>query len=395
MFLAATIVLGVLALLLLALALILLTECMAGALPLRAADAPTDTRAEATDAVIVVPAHDEEAGIAATVEHLVEHCGAADRVLVVADNCSDATASRARDAGATVLERQEDLHRGKGYAIFFALEHLDSAPPAVVVLVDADCRLSAGGIEQLVAAAAAQGRPIQAEYVFAAPTKSVVSVISSLATLVRNVVRPRGLLRLGRPTHLVGSGMAFPWPVLRACPPPGSDLVEDLVMGIELALAGHPALHCPAVTVMSDLPSSSEAARGQRRRWEHGQLSTSLRQGPRLIGAGLSRGNLDLLALGLDLIVPPLALFVLEHLALVLGAGLLVWLGGSTWPLYIGGASLLVLGLAVIAGWASHGRATIPGRYLLAVPFYVLWKLPLYAALLFGKRERRWKRTER
>jgi hypothetical protein len=97
----------------------------------------------------------------------------------------------------------------------------------------------------------------------------------------------------------------------------------------------------------------------------------------------------------LDLLVPPLALFVLEHLALALAALVLSWLGGSAWPLYLAGASFSVLTLAVLIGWVCLGRATIPGRYLLAVPFYVLWKLPLYAALLIGGRERHWKRTER
>src|SRR5580704_15206089 len=56
---------------------------------------------------VIVPAHDEELGIAATVESLlaVDYPEELRRVLVVADNCQDATAVRAREAGAVVLER--------------------------------------------------------------------------------------------------------------------------------------------------------------------------------------------------------------------------------------------------------------------------------------------------
>ena len=56
---------------------------------------------------IIVPAHDEEAGIARTVQSLlaIDYPAVLRRVIVVADNCSDATAARASQAGATVLVR--------------------------------------------------------------------------------------------------------------------------------------------------------------------------------------------------------------------------------------------------------------------------------------------------
>ena len=35
---------------------------------------------------------------------------------------------------------------------------------------------------------------------------------------------------------------------------------------------------------------------------------------------------------------------------------------------------------AILAAWLKFGRADLPARTLLAVPFYVLWKIPLYVA---------------
>src|SRR5215471_14708654 len=71
---------------------------------------------------IVVPAHDEEAGIAATVKNLlgIAYPKEMFSVVVVADNCSDRTSALAEEAGARVLVRQDENLRGKGYALLHA-----------------------------------------------------------------------------------------------------------------------------------------------------------------------------------------------------------------------------------------------------------------------------------
>ena len=54
---------------------------------------------------IVMPAHNEESGIAATLANVMAEAGENTRVLVVADNCTDATAEIAEQAGAEVIRR--------------------------------------------------------------------------------------------------------------------------------------------------------------------------------------------------------------------------------------------------------------------------------------------------
>jgi cellulose synthase/poly-beta-1,6-N-acetylglucosamine synthase-like glycosyltransferase len=377
--------------------LVLLTECLVAILP--GAGEYSIARVlpgRRPSAVVVIPAHNEEGGIAATVAGLRAELGPGDRLLVVADNCDDATAAVARSAGAEAIERRDAGQRGKGFAIVFALDHLAAAPPEVVILVDADCRLSPGGLAHLGRLAATHGRPVQAEYLLAAPERPTPrGVLSALAVLVRNRVRPLGLRRLGLPGHLTGSGMAFPWAVIRGAPGLGANLVEDLVMGLELALAGHPPLACPEVRVSSELPEGDRAALGQRRRWEHGQLATLLRYGPRLVAAGVARRRLDLLALGLDLCVPPLALLVVL-LGLATAAAAAAHLaGGSALPLAVLAGALAAVTVAVLGAWMKFGRATLPLRYLAVVPLYILWKVPLYLSLILRGKHRSWERTRR
>src|SRR5882672_8297430 len=92
---------------------------------------------------ILVPAHDESAGIAGTVESLlaVDYPRELFDVLVIADNCTDDTAARARAAGAVVLERTSETERGKGYALHYAFGRLPEEIDAAVV-IDADTLVS-------------------------------------------------------------------------------------------------------------------------------------------------------------------------------------------------------------------------------------------------------------
>jgi hypothetical protein len=167
-------------------------------------------------------------------------------------------------------------------------------------------------------------------------------------------------------------------------------------MGLQMALGGHPPLACPAVQVTSELPTGDQAARKQRRRWEHGQLSTLIHYGPRLVGAGIRQGRGDLIGLGLDLLVPPLALLVMMLFAFFGAAVGTALLGWSSWaPAALGLAAFAVLTLGVGAAWLRFGRQTLPFRFLIVVPFYILWKIPLYVSLLLGGKQKTWERTAR
>jgi cellulose synthase/poly-beta-1,6-N-acetylglucosamine synthase-like glycosyltransferase len=375
-------------------AVVFCVECVLGAL-YRPRTAPRPEAPRPRIAVLV-PAHNEAAGIAHTVTELRKQLCEHDTLLVVADNCSDDTAARAAASGARVVERHDPERRGKGYALAFGIEQLSAAAPDIVVIVDADCTVSEGGIEQLARLAHKTDCPVQADYVLTPGTNaSGRSLVSALAFLVKNRVRPRGLAALGMPCLLTGTGMGFPWAVLRKAPPTHDNLVEDMVMGLQLALLGHPPQMCPNASVMSALPERQQAASAQRKRWEHGHLATLIEHGPRLFVLGIVRVRLELIALALDLMVPPLSLLaaaLLGSLSLAIGAWLL---GASALPMLLLAASVSALIAGTGVAWFAYGRTLIRARDLLAVPLYVLWKLPLYFKFFASGRQRGWQRTER
>jgi len=371
----------------------LFIECFAALFPPRQPpEALSDSPPRIT---VLIPAHNEASGISTTLKTIVPQLTDQDRLVVIADNCTDETAAIARQIGATVIERQDTENQGKGYALDYGIKYLSTDPPDIVVLVDADCIVHESAIAKLAQCANTSKRPIQAIYLLEQPPNpKPKDTISALSVRVKNLVRPRGLNRLGFPCLLMGTGMAFPWSVIRQAPLASNNIVEDMQLGIDLAIAGHSPVFCLDARVTGCLPQQQEAAKTQRTRWEHGHLQTLLTQVPRLLTQSVFQRRVDLFAIALDLVVPPLSLLVMIWVAAMVGTLLAGVLGVSWIPaIFVGLEGLLIL-VSIIVAWAKFCRDDIPVQTLLTVPFYILWKIPLYFAFLV-KPENKWIRTER
>lgn len=340
-----------------------------------AAKPPADAR---VPVAVLVPAHDEEAGIGEIVARLRSQLAAGDRLLVVADNCSDATAAIARRAGAEVAVRHDLARRGKSYALDYGIRMLAQDPREVVIIVDADCLADDGALDTLARRVQQSGRPVQALYMMYAPTRErLKSRIGEFAWLIKNLVRPLGYHRAGLPCQLMGTGMAFPWGLISKAPIASGHLVEDMKLGLDLAAAGVPPLFCPEARVWSSFPASSGEGT-QRARWEHGHLGMICSEAPRAAIAALRARNLPLLALAADMAVPPLAL-----LALLIGAAFMLsagaWLAAGAMLAFQCAAALLVLFLVpVVVAWWRYGRQVISPWDLVLAAWYALAKIPLY-----------------
>lgn len=382
-------------------ALVLGLQIVAAVLPgrvRREVGLPTAAAAARPRLAILVPAHNERVGLQATLRAIQAQLRPGDRLLVVADNCTDDTAAIARQAGAEVAERHDALRRGKGYALDHGVRQLSADPPQILVMLDADCIAHPGALDALAAESQASGRPAQALYLMEAPASTTPVGLklraAQFAWRVKNHARPLGLRRCGGPCQLMGTGMAFPWTLIEHAPLASGHLVEDMQLGIDLALAGKPPRFVPEALVTSTFPETDAGAASQRTRWEHGHIATLLSAGPRLLGAGLRLARPSVVAMAVDLMVPPLALLMLLHLVLgavnVLAATVLGWTG----PLVLSAVALMLLGGAVLLAWLGFGRDVISLRELATAPLYALRKLPMYGAFL-KKRQAEWVRAKR
>lgn len=94
---------------------------------------------------VLVPAHNEADRISATLEALKAQHDAPERIIVVADNCTDETPELARAAGVEVLETVENRHKKAG-GLNQALSTLlpGQGENDIVMIVDADTELDQG-----------------------------------------------------------------------------------------------------------------------------------------------------------------------------------------------------------------------------------------------------------
>jgi len=143
--------------------------------------------------VVLIPAHNEQAVLKATMDTLLPTIPAGSRVLVVADNCTDATSTIARQCSAEVIERSDSQQRGKGFALDFGIRHLAQGPPDVVVFLDADCRVTPETVRLLAAAALATQRPVQGlNLCDPDPAGGALQLVSGFAFRFKNLVRTLG-----------------------------------------------------------------------------------------------------------------------------------------------------------------------------------------------------------
>ena len=318
---------------------------------------------------VVVPAHDEEQGIARTVRSLLalDYPAALRRVVVVADNCTDATAARARAAGAEVLVRDEPSRRGKGHALAHAFEHgLRSGFADAVVVVDADTVAPANLLHAFAARLGQGAQAVQAGAAVLNAKDSWRTQLMALGLTLFNRVRSLARENLGLSCGLRGNGMCLSASLLRAHPPLAFSVVEDLEYGLALGRAGVRVWYADEAPVASAMVSSERAARSQRQRWELGRFALARRHAlPLLRDAVLGRSPL-LLDLALDLLVPPLSFVTLYVAAGVCAAAL-----AGPWSLALWLASAGGLVAYVLRGWALSGIGPGVALYL---PRFVAWK---------------------
>ena len=271
---------------------------------------------------VLIPAHDEER----TLADALRSVAASDyptqllSVVVVADNCTDATAAVARALGAVALERRDPSRRGKGFALAFGLESVLETPTDVVMVVDADCEVGPRAVRRLLAALEAGADVAQAAVVTRNPKVMPAGLIAGVGGQLENAVAA-GLDRLGHRTGLRGTGMAFRRAVLEAHPWDAFGLTEDAEYAGRLRRAGVAVKFVLDAEVRSEAPPTAAAFGTQRRRWR----SALFTPGFGVLHKLLSSKPLVLAQLGLTLAVAAVALPWLTPPA---GAVAAAWAGG-------------------------------------------------------------------
>ena len=360
----------------------------------RASAPPAGLGGEPLSFAVIVPAHDEEAGIDAAVRALRALDFPADRVrlLVVADNCTDRTAEVARRAGVTVLERHEPLLRGKGHALNWVLDRLHDVAPETeaIAFVDADCEASPGLLRALDARLRSGASAVQASYVVANAGASTASTLRAAAFSLFNVVRPLGKDRLGLSAGILGTGMALRRDLVERHRFDTGSVVEDADLHLRLVAAGERVVFAPEAEVRSAMPTAAPAAAAQQTRWEGGRFELLRAHLAPLLRDGVRRRDPVRVHAAFELLVPPQSILAMLHGAVVV----LGPLAGRR-ALSVGLAELAAQAVFVLGGLRVAGAPREFYRALAGAPALIAQKLRVFGGMARTGAPKEWERTAR
>lgn len=360
--------------------------------PSRRAERPT------TRFLIMIPAHNEELGIAGTLTSFQRLDYPPDRykILVVADRCTDGTAVVARRMGVECLERF-DGRPGKGSAIGWGIEEANKAGIEfdAVVIVDADTLvdrslLSAFDVEFQA------GHLVQQGYNYISnPWASPFTRIIAVTGVLRNGRYYAGKTVLGLPGMLTGTGMCLAAEVLNRRGWTAFSVGEDWEFSVELLLIGQHIYFNPAAKTFAKESQNLQQASHQRLRWASGRYAVMGSKIRKLVQEGIRRRSFPLIDSAVTLVAPNYS--TQASLALLTVFGGLFTLGHPDWQYCFVWAAALLAGVGgyFILGVFSTEAPAKALAGLLLVPLFLPWRLGIEILGFFGYGRGHWGRMSR
>ena len=324
------------------------------------------------------------------------------KIFVMADNCTDATACVARGAGATVYERFDTAHVGKGYALDALLRNIARDEPEGFdgyFVFDADNLLRSDYVERMNETFS-DGNDIITSY---RNSKNYgdnwISAGYGLWFLRESKYLNHARTLLGTSCAVSGTGFLFSRRVLEEQDGgwPFHLLIEDIEFSVSHILDGYKIALCPEAELFDEQPVTFRQSWRQRMRWSKGYLQVLRQYGGKLL-AGIFKGSFSCYDMSMN-ILPAFVLSVLSTvsnlslltLQIANGAGtaeatlaILQMLGSMYLTLFVIGA------ITTATQWKKlHTTAWKKVLYAFTFPVFMFTYLPISIAALFAKVE--WK----
>ncbi len=297
---------------------------------------------------VLVFARNEAHIVGVTVENVVKTLSLGDELFVIADNCTDETAKKAKDSGAHIFVRTKRSSSSKGQALAWFLScHQDLLKPFDFLLIlDADSQIAPDFLETIRDNIPEKGAAFQC---FISPLyerQSPIGNLAALSYLLDQYIPDKIRTRLEWPVRLRGTGMLITPDVLIEIRDKLDTSVEDIALSLLLTTRGIHIGRIDQAIVYDPVPESSAAASRQRARWFRGQwfavwhyrreITYALAQGPR---------GWSLLS---SLFLKPRLLILTVSLFLALLFYRWWWLSLIFWGQVLFGLLYLIIGLIIL-----------------------------------------------
>jgi len=345
--------------------------------------------------LVLIPAHNEAEGIGRTLASVanLERVGDLE-VGVIADNCTDNTAETALQSGATVIERHDETHRGKGYALAYGIAQYNLDDFDGVVIIDADTIVAPNLLKAVGRSFESGYGAVQVSNEFYIEQDTPLARLQETANMVENVLfyHGRAVLHLG--ILLRGTGMGIRADVLKAHPWDSHSVTEDVDYAVNLLIDGVKIDFTRETHVRSAATSSYEQSYSQKERWASGTFSLIIDKLPGLLKAGLVKGRFELMELAGSLFIlsrPTLIFVSLIPLALSFFCSPELRTMFLIWPIVI----ILMLMAYILSGIFLVQDKKASGRALLHIPTFGVWLFFVQIKAFLKRKGIDWTRTER
>lgn len=315
---------------------------------------------------VIIPARNEQKVIAQLIDsikkqnypsHLID-------VFVVADNCTDNTAKVAKEAGAIVYERFDNVKKGKGYALDYVLkkifEDYKNKDYKGFFFFDADNLLTEDFIDKMNDAIT-EGHKIVTGY--RSPKnygENWIAAGSGMIYLEQSRIEHRARTKLNTSTHISGTGFFVDYQILKDEGGwPYKTLTEDLEFSHAKVLSGYKIVQCYDAIFYDEQPSSLKDMFNQRVRWVRGNYKCMSLFSLKYLKTFLTTGQLAAHDLNFVLLPIPIITF--------------------TWGI---GSSIAQIIMAIISPDILLGDIIIKFVIILAVFYAILFFIALTVTIL-------------
>lgn len=348
--------------------------------------------------LILIPAHNEEVGIASSLDsmHQLDYPSDRYKIVVVADRCTDSTASIAKKMRAECFERSNG-HSGKGAALAWGIQQASHARISfdAVVIVDADTvvdrNLLSAFNEKLQC-----GHSVQQGYNYLSnPWSSPFTRIIAVTSTLRNGRYYTGKTVLGLPGMLTGTGMCISGEVLRRHGWTAFSVGEDWEFSVQLLLAGDSIYFNPLAKAFARESQSLKQASRQRLRWASGRYAIMGEKLLALVRKGVRDGSYSLIDEAITLLAPNYSSQASLALFCLVGSWLIA--SDSSWTFVLYWSAGVFVGIAAYfaLGVASTEAPLKALAGLALIPIFLPWRMTIEFLGMMGYGRRHWGRMSR
>ncbi|MCT8976910.1 glycosyltransferase [Clostridium sp. CX1] len=263
---------------------------------------------------LIVAAHNEEIVIGDIVESLkrLDYPKHLYDIYVIADNCTDKTALRAREKGAIVYERVNKEKRGKGYALEWMFDHIFNMEKKydAVSIFDADNLAHKNFLIEMNKKLCEGYKVVQGYLDSKNPEDTWITGSYSISFWTNNRMFQLARNNIGLSSQLGGTGFSIDTEILRKLGWGATCLTEDLEFTCKLVLNGYKVGWAHDAVIYDEKPLTLAQSWWQRKRWMQGFADVSSRYFFKLLRRAISKFSFVALDCALYSIQPIIAILI-------------------------------------------------------------------------------------